>query len=376
MVDQLTDIAEQAVDIMDQEFEENAPDFFKGNMSYLQTSASVFYNEIAEVWSRIQNINYMKKQEYKIKRLIKAEKETEASVVQEELKNYHLAVVSKAEFANFTTKVFKFQEVVNAVLGQKVQMIYVYIDKKGNPTLYKLENTGDHLKQSFASKGRGMSARYGNLSQSFLNTHGEKILNSLKNNGQEQLDLAYKETVKRGQYSKKVLKIGFLLVLWQPMKIWLKMKISAQGDINEAYAAFYLNMIYNNFIFDKNPDIEWLLNTFLLHDQYGVTAVDSISGFFEGDVSINNIEYAIKSKGATSLSPEQVIRLAETIKDMSSEELTMEYIENLKREAHQAGKRRNLVEPLDVNLNLTYDEIVKSLSDKYGKKESEIKLVL
>ena len=375
MADEFMDIAEQAVDTMDQEFDENSSELFKGDMAYLHSSAVTFYDEIAEVWSRIQNINYAEKQKNKLKNLIKAEKETEANEVQQELNNYHLAIVSKEEFTNFMTKVFKFQEVVNAVLGQKVQMVYVYVDRKGNPVLYTMENTGEHLKQSYASKGGGMTARYGNLSKSFLDRHGQQIKNSLEDNGKEQLDMAYKETVKRAKYSKKVLNIGFLLVLWQPAKVWLKMKISALGDINEAYAAFYLNMVYNNFIFNKSSDIEWLLNTFLLHEWYGVAAVDNISGFFEGDVTIGNVEYAIKSRGATTLSPKQVVDLAETVRNMSPDQLTIDYIKGLKDAAHAKGIRRNVAEPLSSNINSTFEEVTQDLTKQYGARATKIRVV-
>ena len=110
-----------------------------------------------------------------------------------------------------------------------------------------------------------------------------------------------------------------------------------------------------------------MINTFLLHDEYGVAAVDSISGFLEGDVTIGNIEYAIKSKGATSLSPNQVVDLAKAIAAMSSpEELTMKYLTDLKKQKHDQGVRRNVVEALDPHIGKTIDEILNDLGQKYG----------
>ena len=367
MASEYIDISTEAVDLLEQEFEESPPEELKNNLTYLYQAAKSFYNEISDIWAKIQNINYIEKQRYKIKDLIKKEKETEAAIVQQELEQYHYEMISKKEFQDFMTKVFGFQEIVNGVLGQQVQMIYVYVGRDGSPEIYKISNTGDHLKQSLASKGGGMTARYGSLSKDFLDRHGEKIKNSLNNNGQENLDTAYKETVKRGKYSRKKLNIGFLLVLWKPAQVWLKMKISSLGDVNEAYAAFYLNMIFNNFIFKDSGGLEWLLNTFLLHDEYGVAAVDNISGFLEGDVTIGNIEYAIKSKGATTLSPNQVIDLAKAISALSSpEELTMQYLLDLKQEKHDKGVRRNVVEALDPHINKTMDDLFNDFGQIYG----------
>ena len=156
---------------------------------------------------------------YEIKDLTKKEKETEAAVVQQKLEEFHYEMVSKQEFQDFMTKVFSFQEVVNGVLDQQVQMVYVYVGRDGSPELYKVSNTGDHLKQQLASRGRGMIATYGSLSKKFLDAHGEQIKNSLNDNGQKNLDIAYKETVRRGKYSRQKLNIGFLLVLWKPAEV-------------------------------------------------------------------------------------------------------------------------------------------------------------
>ena len=49
MANEFMDTAEQAVDTMDQEFDENSSELFKGDMAYLHSSAIRFYDEIAEV---------------------------------------------------------------------------------------------------------------------------------------------------------------------------------------------------------------------------------------------------------------------------------------------------------------------------------------
>ena len=107
------------------------------------------------------------------------------------------------------------------------------------------------------------------------------------------------------------------------------MKVSAMGDVNEAYAAFYLNMLYReNFVFlDKGR--EYNVETFMTDENYGVGAVDPISGLLQGDTSIQlenglKLEFAIKSDNASALSFEQVIRLANAIVDSGTEEITME----------------------------------------------------
>jgi hypothetical protein len=105
------------------------------------------------------------------------------------------------------------------------------------------------------------------------------------------------------------------IVFWENEGKWETMRVSSEGDINEAYANFYLNKKY--FYFKKM--IERDINTYMLDKNYGVIAVDNISGLLQGDVNVDNIAYAIKSRGASMFGDVDIIVTATTLANMSPE---------------------------------------------------------
>ena len=129
------------------------------------------------------------------------------------------------------------------------------------------------------------------------------------------------------------------------------MNISAEGDIHEAYSAFIiLNKATPNF---KSSKIEDLVYQFLIGDGLvtGVKAVDSASGMLQGDVSKNNIEYAIKSLDASILSLQQIDKLAQEIVK-SKGEFDINKLRAKKEELRKKGRTRNKIRSVSQdNLN-------------------------
>jgi hypothetical protein len=103
------------------------------------------------------------------------------------------------------------------------------------------------------------------------------------------------------------------------------MRVSGgEGDINEAYVSFAM---LNNEIPTFQEEMEENVEDYMTDTTSGVGVVDNVSGLLQGDVSVNGIEYAVKSAGASTLGLKQVIELATTIKNKSGryteEELRM-----------------------------------------------------
>lgn len=330
----------------------------KGDSEALKRNASRFLQEAENCIIKIQNINQKESIKQRIKTLVS--KEGDISSLQQELDSFKNLEISKAEFQRFMQLIFDFQNNLNNFLGQQVEVIYVYVGKSGTPELWRLNDSGKEVTKTLASKGRGLSARYKNFSQKYLQRNAELIEKTDMKINVAGLQSAYTETSRRGSLSR--LKIGSLLILWRPGGVWQKMLVSSQGDINEAYAAFYLqNSPPPSF---DDGDIEILIDQFLTSGPNSVQNVDNISGLLEGDVSQGEIEYAIKSKGASTLSYNQVIDMAVLLSEMPVNEITEDFLKNYKQKLHDKGSTRNkiLTEYMEKDVQSVIDEILKPLS--------------
>lgn len=224
---------------------------------------------------------------------------------------------------------FKFQNILNEFLGQKIQMVFVYEGVNG-PELYNI-NTMDILKFDY-SRSNQLTARY-KINQTQLNTSLQKLkMDTVMNFDLEGLKGTYTEALYRYRVSRSINK---RIILWKyPANKWNSMRVSAEGDINEAYAAF---VILNRFQPPFNKDMEENLNDFLIE---GVAEVDNISGLLQGDVTANNIEYGIKSLGASALSLKQIIQIANQI---LAEDFDQQKLLQIKQEFQSKGRTRNKV---------------------------------
>ena len=118
------------------------------------------------------------------------------------------------------------------------------------------------------------------------------------------------------------------------------MQVSSEGDINEAYAAFYLNKQFSLF----GAKIENNINTYMTHKKYGVSMVDNISGLLQGDVTVEgepNISYAIKSKNASLLGDVDIISIALILKEMPVEKITTDILQSFKSKLAENPAYRN-----------------------------------
>lgn len=146
---------------------------------------------------------------------------------------------------------------------------------------------------------------------------------------------------------------GGSYVLWlNPNKhpAWHGAFVSSFGSVNEAYAAAFLRRQFNP-VDTPEDDIEILMN--------GVLSVTNLAGALEGDISLNGVEYAVKSKGASTLSLNQLLVLADEIinKDFSQSGL-QKFLEDVKQD--QRAKAASINKAIEVNLETTVDADVTS----------------
>lgn len=246
---------------------------------------------------------------------------------------------------------FDFQHALNEILGQKVQMIFVWRDKRGHVETYEFEEK-DLLKFDY-NKLHQLTGRFANMSKQLRAslTPLEKTL--IQNDQQEQwlagLQSAFNETSWRYEHGTKG-----LVLFKDEMGNWVPFFISAQGDINEGYAAALLSEMNNPE--NWGSDLEWQVYIFLM--EY-VANVDNQSGLLHGDITVGNVEYAVKSAGASTLGLAQLKVLAQTIVADPSYD-----INKLKAKQHELELEARLRNGTLDMLEREVGTIGKGLSDK------------
>ena len=235
----------------------------------------------------------------------------------------------------------EFQNDLNILLGQEVQLIYVYENDIGEPEMYVIKDT-DLLMADQQSRGSGVAGRFNasvfknainDLKQNDINKHIEKMVKTQEPKyNEEGAKKTYMESMRRYRYS-RTKQLRFIMWKGQADE-WHKWFVSAEGDINEAYAAVVLlNKPIPGFVWSN---IDWNVGDFV---QRYIADVDSASGLLEGDITVGNIEYAIKSADASMLGVKQMEKLAKNIVD--GEVRSLQDLRNYKKVLHDKGKKRN-----------------------------------
>lgn len=213
-------------------------------------------------------------------------------------------------------EVNRFQEELNRFLGQTVQYVFVEQDDAGNPIMFKVREE-DMLTADEASKGAGLVARFSKKASTLLkDSEGavEKIefLESQVENINV-LQRIYRSVIFKINTYKVTGPNGkeTSLILWHnpsPPPPWGKMLMNNRGDVGEAYAAAALRPEILSHFTQYNAET---------YDEFMhlIADVDNISGLFQGDVRDGQMEYAIKSVGASALGVKQFVRLAKKIQN-------------------------------------------------------------
>lgn len=238
---------------------------------------------------------------------------------------------------------FAFQKVLNAVLGQTVKMVYVYQGENG-PELYEVVNE-DILSFDTSSRHQ-LTARY-NAAAKDLGSALKRLelTEQVPNYNLANLNATYNETVRRYNISRQ--HNNYVVICWPGGQDYVA-KVSALGDINEAYAAaIILNLPSPTFESDLEQNIYDFLTSYVLD-------VDNVSGLLQGDVSKDNIEYGIKSAQASTLGLAQMKKLAQQIVQ-SGGTFDKEKLNAVKEKFRAKGKTRNNISKL---VDKTFDQLI------------------
>lgn len=245
--------------------------------------------------------------------------------VYQQLDKYRTEILKGDAIEELYAATFEFQQVLNYVLDQKSVMVYVTV-KDGKPQIIQF-NEMDFI--SFgASSSNQLTGRF-NMTKRRLTELQDKVrvidpaeLEGVDLDRLAGLQDTYNEVLRRFQLARQ---IDSDMVLWNIGNEWYGMRVSGgEGDINEAYVSFAM---LNNEIPTFQEEMEENVEDYMTDTTSGVGVVDNVSGLLQGDVSVNGIEYAVKSAGASTLGLKQVIELATIIKNKSGryteEELRM-----------------------------------------------------
>lgn len=270
------------------------------------------------------------------------------------------ATLNQTATKNFYKNIIWYQEKMNQILDQYVQMIFVF---ENNGTILFADS--EDLLSGFDKSN--MTFKY-NINKYKRNTKDEKEEKNMiefytTNSDFSALRSTYLEVIWRYRHAKYRKTDGtrekLKIVLYKIDKRWHGVFVVAGGDISQAYAAYALNHIFAPF---KNKDLEHQVEFFLFGEENGtslylnqqrisqnnikkwshggVIGVDDESGFLAGDVSFGDIEYGIKGIGSSSLNLRQIFDFAEKVV-RSQGAFSKKDVQNWKQTAKKDSNTRN-----------------------------------
>ena len=278
------------------------------------------------------------------------------------VRDKYLNAEIRAELEQVYHKGFMLQDILNAFIGQKVETVIVWVGKKGIPETYILNELPKLYLDLDSKTGKAVERYKTSVTplrkslQSLESQFLQQEVNDVNFHFQE-LQNAYQKI--KNRYDTYKCAGGSYVVWLNPNKHpkWNGAFVSSFGSVNEAYASAFLRKDYNPSGIPED-DIEILMQ--------GVLSVTNLAGALEGDVTVGNVEYAIKSKGASTLSLKQLLSLADEIitKDFSYKGLR-EMLKNIKEE--QRKKAGYINKAIEVNLESEVDSEVKAFIKSINK---------
>lgn len=261
---------------------------------------------------------------------------SEGSVI-DAVRSVRESVIENADLAAYTVEKLQFQQKLNVFLGQQIETKYVYSSARtGEVLLLDIDSTMALALDKYRGTMRYINTPY--LKQQQQKARAQVTEDEIK---AAPLKSTYLEVLRRGRQSKRKFakqlgKKNMLFINWY-YPDWQYMQVSSEGDINEAYANFYLKKLFSMF----GVEMEKNINDYMLQ---GVVNVDNVSGLLSGDISIGNIEYAIKSRGASALGDTDIIATATILATVSPQEISQQMLLQLKKalEAKSSAVRQKL----------------------------------
>ena len=261
-------------------------------------------------------------------------------------------IKNKEQFTELMRLVYNFQNEANALLNQRVQMTFLYFTRQNKVEMYTLNNSVEDLTLDRAAQSRGGSIT-GRYKKTLIASKGKLI--EQKPAESTHLDSTFEEVYTRFKISKQKQKLlGAAYILWKENGELDGAYVSGAGPLGEAYFNFFINE------YEFNSMIEPAVKDFMINEEFGAIMADSTSGFLQGDVSKNGIEYGIKIQSATALGYTDIIKYAQEVLEQTN---IKQYLINLKQKLQLEGSK-NMVRLLNKNLNEISDELKQAIQQR------------
>ena len=300
----------------------------------LKATAMAYQKVMGEAQSALNSFRNSQKRASEIVRTFKNKNSDKYKEVKEyqKYKNKANSFLDSGWPQRIIESVLNLQVAANKALGQEMETVFVFENAEGKPELYRLGNIMEFLKYGYTSKTFNLNARFGDLKREVSQLQASRMDDLFDESiNLEKLDETYKEILLRYRQSK------IKTVMWlnpNPPDKWHLMRVAAGGDINEAYAAIVLQRL------GKTYDSGWMEQNIEDYMEE-VGKVDNISGLLEGDVTVGNMEYAIKSAGASILGISQFNDFA---KEILKDDFDLNKLKAKKEELHNKGQVRNILQ--------------------------------
>lgn len=264
------------------------------------------------------------------------------------IQNRHL-MERKDFWREMVTASLKFQSQLNELLDQKVELVYVFNDRRNNPILYTIDQRTLTSVLSYQSNRGKIKGRFTQSSKFKACLNNLTRYQLYENFNLNYFNYTYKQVIWRFNYGHSK---GSDLIMWlNPIyrgpdgrtTKWLKASVGQQGDIKEAYASILLDRRINSVKLFDDEKLDNNVHSFMEE----LAKVDDESGLLSGDVTVGQIEYAIKGVKASTLGLAQIIDVAKKILEKTS--YIKEDLEQQKREFHEKANTRNKIESFAIS---------------------------
>lgn len=340
-------------------------------------------NQYQQILNLLQHREILSKKIEELNKILKGNQEI-SSVQREDInntiKNYQeqklqMSNIFKNKYQNqeatyeIFTQILKFQAALNDLLGQQQELYYVF-SYYHKPLVYKLDLSNDESIKKF------ITARYNKdtftgafqITKKFFDEQKLSALSGSEYDISQALSTTYDTVMTR--YRKSKLEKNNPTsnwIFWQTGKRrpkWEGIKVGQEGDINEAYALFF----FQKKKFIKQVNIEKNVEFYALE---GIQTVDDISGLLQGDISLEGgRELAIKSPGASMLSFNQIIDIAQKIskewKNKNVKDLIKQLLEEkMKKQQASTGSRHQIFSSLETTIKKEMKPYIEKLAKDY-----------
>lgn len=348
LLDDMTKIVEQTGDqIIDQQ----GKIFSKKIKEYAQE----FLNVITKNKLELEKINNSLQHQKNIVQAIQRANIDSTYEWRTQIQNRH-QMTKRDHYREMITAALKFQNQLNELLDQKVELVYVYQDQNNNPILYTIDQKSLSAALYYQSNKGKISGRFKENQNKFLSY----LTNLTKYQLYEGFNLdyfnyTYKQVIWRFNYGHKKKSD---LIMWLNPNFgfhgtkWLKAMVNKQGDIKEAYASVILDRQINSIKVFNDEKLDNNVHEFMQQ----VAKVDSESGLLKGDVTVGQIEYAIKGASASTLGIQQIIKVAQSI--LNKTNYIKQDLQKQKKDFHEKAGTRNHIKNLAVDQQKKWNKIL------------------